>query len=349
MEILVLGLNHKTAPVEVRERLCVPAKEAQGFLERFERQKVFSERVLLSTCNRTEIYGVVQDGYQGVQAAKQILSDYARLDLKAFESKLYVLGQPDSVRHLFAVAAGLDSLVVGETEITGQVKDAYYAAHGREQTGKVLNSLFQRSLKVAKSVRTHTGIGAGHVSVASVAVDLAEKIFENLQNARVMVIGTGVMAVQLLKGMTGRGAHPLVVSRHHAERSHELAAEFGAEAIPYETFEARMQEVDILLCSTTSTHCLIREPRVRTWMKDRHYKPLFVVDIAMPRNVEASIEKIDNVYLYNIDDLQGIAQKNTQMRQGQIELCSGLIQAQTQYFMNWLTKEFAHKITAAIH
>ncbi len=347
MEILVMGLNHKTAPVEIREKLSVPANEAMGFLKRFEQKRIFDEQVLLSTCNRTEIYGVVQNHAEAVDAAKRILCEYSHLDLASFEDKLYVLKQPDSVRHLFSVASGLDSMVIGETEITGQVKEAYLAAHQNRHTGKVLNNLFQRSLKVAKNLRTHTEIGVGRVSVASVAVDLAEKIFDDLKGVRVMVIGTGEMAAQLLKAMTGHGARALIVSSHHEERARELVREFGGEAVPYELFEKKMGEVDILLTSTFSSHCIVTENQVRSWMRARHDKPLFLVDIAMPRNIEASTEKMDNVYLYNIDDLKEIADKNKALREGQLETCAHLVQAQTQYFMDWLFKEFNSKIAAS--
>ncbi len=340
MEILVLGINHKTAPVELREKLNVPAIQSQAFLKRFEDSDVFQEQVLLSTCNRMEIYGVARKNSQAVSAAKRILSEHSQLALSDFEDKLYVLRQPDSVQHLFSVASGLDSMVIGETEITGQVKDAYLAAHTSRQTGKVLNNLFQRSLKVAKNLRTHTEIGAGRVGVASVAVDLAEKIFEDLKKARVMVIGTGEMAGQLLRAMIGRGAFPLIVSSHHEERARALVQEFGGEAVPYKAYQSRIREVDILISSTLSTHCLITEPQVRSWMKDRHEKPLFLVDIAMPRNIDASIEKIDNVYLYNIDDLKDIADSNRILREGQLKECAALVQKQTEYFMSWFAKEF---------
>ena len=340
MEILVLGINHKTAPVEIREKLSIPAAEAENFLKRFEEGNVFTEQVLLSTCNRTEIYGVVRDGNEAVTAVKNILSDYSRLDLKTFEDKLYVLKQPDSVRHLFSVASGLDSMVLGETEITGQVKEAYLSAHENRHTGKVLNNLFQRSLKVAKNLRTHTEIGTVRVGVASVAVDLAEKIFDDLKNARVMVLGTGEMATQLLKAMVGRGASVLIVSSRHDERARALAREFGGEAVAYEEYESRMREVDIFLASTFSSDRAVTEAQVRSWMKLRHGKPLFLVDVAMPRNIEASAEKLDNVYLYNLDDLKEIADKNRAFREGQLEVCSRLVGSQTQYFMDWLFKEF---------
>lgn len=339
MEILVLGLNHKTAPVEVREKLSVPAAQAPAFLERFG-EDVFREKVLLSTCNRMEIYGVAENEHEAVRAAKNILADHAHLSLSSFEDKLYVLKQPDSVRHLFSVASGLDSMVIGETEITGQVKNAYLAAQGGHYTGKVLNNLFQRSLKVAKNLRTHTEIGAGRVSVASVAVDLAEKIFESLKGARVMVIGTGEMAVQVLRAMTSRGAWPLIVSSHHEERAQALVGEFGGAAIRFDVFESHIDEVDILIASTTSSSCLVTAPQVRDWMKRRRGRPLFLVDIAMPRNIEGDVEKIDNVYLYNIDNLKDIADKNKVLRENQLEQCLRLVGAQTEYFMGWLGKEF---------
>lgn len=343
MEIIVMGLNHKTAPVELREKLSIRAQESQAFLHRLKEEGVFDEQVLLSTCNRTEIYGVTQNHPQAVEKTKKILSAHAKLGVEAFEDKLYILKQPDSVRHLFSVASGMDSMVLGETEITGQVKDAYLAAHSDKNTGKVLNNLFQRSLKVAKNLRTHTEIGVGRVSVASVAVDLAEKIFDDLSGVRVMVLGTGEMATQLLKAMTGRGAHALIVSSHHPERALDLAQEFGGEVVGYHLLDTKISEADILIASTSAANCLIREPQVQGWMKTRHQKPLFLVDIAVPRNIEAAVERIDNVYLYNVDDLKEIAEKNKTLRENQVIACSEIVKNQTQFFMDWLLKEFGGK------
>ncbi|HTL71002.1 MAG TPA: glutamyl-tRNA reductase, partial [Candidatus Eisenbacteria bacterium] len=206
MEIFVLGLNHKTAPVEVREKLSIPSHKTEDFLRMLEERRIFDERLLLSTCNRTELYGAGRGAEESLRRAKEAFSEYSRVALPELEDKLYVLRQPESVSHLFSVAAGLDSMVLGETEIIGQVKDAYHAALGAKQTGKVLNALFQRSLKVAKGVRTQTEVGTGRVSVASVAVDLAEKIFGKLSGVRVLVIGTGEMSTQVTKAMISRGA-----------------------------------------------------------------------------------------------------------------------------------------------
>ena len=232
-------------------------------------------------------------------------------------------------------------MVLGETEIIGQVKDAYLSAHKNQQTGKVLNTLFQRSLKVAKNLRTQTDIGAGRVSVASISVDLAEKIFGTLKNARVMVIGTGEMASQVTKAMVSKGAYPLIVSSHRFDRAEAMVEEWGGEAMRYKDYEKQMAGTDILIASTLAPLVLIYEKQVRAWMKMRHEKPLFLIDIAVPRNIEASVEKIDNVYLYNVDDLQGIAGQNMAARESQLEECFGLVKHQTQYFMDWLLKEFA--------
>jgi glutamyl-tRNA reductase len=340
LEIVVVGLNHKTAPIEVRERLSVPSHRASDFLKDLEGRKIFDERVLLSTCNRTEIYGVGQDFSESIARAKHFLSQYARLDLPLFEDKLYVLRQPHSVDHLFSVASGLDSMVVGETEITGQVKDAYSLACEHRQTGKVLNHLFQRSLKVAKNVRTHTDIGLGRVSVASVAVDLAGKIFENLKNVGVMVIGTGEVSTQVLKALIGKGASATIVSSRHFDRARQLAAELGAEALSYEDYEEKIAQIDILISATSAPKTLIDQSRVRQWLKIRHQKPLFLIDLAVPRNMDTAIEKLDNVYLYNVDDLRTIADRNKIFREGQLSRCVDLIRSQRQYFMDWLLKEF---------
>lgn len=340
MEILVLGLNHKTAPLEIREKLSIPAHKAPDLLRVLEQRNIFDERLLLSTCNRTEIYGVGENPDKSLQQAKEFLSEYSRLDLSAFEDKLYVLKQPHSIEHLFSVASGLDSMVLGETEIIGQVKDAYLSAHKNQQTGKVLNTLFQRSLKVAKNIRTHTDIGLGRVSVASVAVDLAQKMFENLKGIRVMVIGTGEMATQVTKAMISKGARAMIVSSRHFDRAENMVAELGGEAIHYDHYEDRVKEADILIASTLAPRVLIHEKQVRSWMRARHEKPLFLIDIAVPRNIEVSAEKLDNVYLYNIDDLQGIADENMALRKSQLDECSRLIRNQRQFFMDWLLKEF---------
>lgn len=340
IEISVLGLNYKTAPLSLRERLAVPAHKIEELLHELKERNIFNERLLLSTCNRTEIYGVGDPSLDGVNRAKQFLSEYSKLDLSVFEEKLYVLRKPDSVSHLFSVASGLDSMVVGETEITGQVKNAYLTAQKNRQTGKILNTLFQRSLRVAKELRTNTDIGVGKVSVASVAVDLAEKIFEKLKGVRVLVLGTGEMSTQVSRAMVSHGAYPLVVSSRHHERARELVSELGlGEAISFEDYESRIKEADVLIASTAAPSLLIREPQVRGWMKQRHDKPLFLIDIALPRNIESSIEKIDNVYLYNIDDLKGIAEKNQAMREEELSECLRRIQAQTDRFMLWLAKE----------
>ncbi len=339
MEITVLGLNHKTAPLEIREKLNIPRHKTPELLRLLEERRIFEERVLLSTCNRTEIYGVGQNTGESVRRVKRFLSEYSQVALGDFEDKLYLLKQPDSIEHLFSVAAGLDSMVLGETEITGQVKEAYLEAHKIRQTGKVLNTLFQRSLKVAKNLRSHTQIGAGKVSVASVAVDLAEKIFEELRNTRVMVIGTGEMATQVAKAMVAKGAHSLIVSHRHIARAQELASELGGEALSHDVYENRVREIDILITSTLAPCVLVREKQVRAWMRARHERPLFVIDIAVPRNVEPSVEKLDNVYLYNVDDLKTIADQNLAARKSEIAECFRLIRTQTGHFMKWLSKE----------
>ena len=344
MEILVVGLNHKTAPVELRERLNIPQSKAPELLKTLEDRQIFEERLLLSTCNRTEIYGVGSDPENSVRLTKEVLSEYSSLKLSEFEDKLYVFRQPDSVEHLFSVTSGLDSMVLGETEIIGQVKDAYLSAHQHQQTGKVLNNLFQRSLKVAKNLRTTTDIGMGKVSIASVAVDLAEKIFDNLKNIRVMVLGTGEVSTQVMKAMISKGAFPTIVSSGHHERAEAIARELGGEAIRYEAYDERIKESDILIASTVSPQALITEKQARVWMRARQERPFFLIDIAVPRNIEASVERLDNVYLYNIDDLQDIANKNMASRQSQLKECASLIRGQTDHFMNWLMKEFGGKI-----
>ncbi len=340
MEVFVVGLNHKTAPLEMREKFSIPAHKAPELLKALEDRQIFEERLLLSTCNRTELYGAGDAAGDSLKKAKEFLSDYAHVSVGKLEEKLYVLKQPDSVSHLFSVASGLDSMVLGETEIIGQVKDAYFAAHENRHTGKVLNALFQKSFKVAKNLRTQTEIGLGKVSVASVAVDLAEKIFDPLKGVRVLLIGTGEMSQQLAKGMIGKGAKATIVSSRHHDRAEEIAAELGAEASHYDTYESLIPEVDVLIASTLAPRVLIHEKQVRTWMKARSGRPLFMIDIAVPRNIDILSERIDNVYLYNIDDLQSIAKQNMALRESQLEECFRLVKHQTEFYMGWLGKEF---------
>jgi glutamyl-tRNA reductase len=340
MEVTVIGVNHKTAPLEIRERLSIPAAHAAEMLRRLEERRVFDERLILSTCNRTEIYGAADDPEESVRRAKHFLGEIADLDPRALEDKLYVLSQPRSVEHLFSVASGLDSMVLGETEIIGQVKDAYERAHRECQTGKVLNALFQRSFRVAKNLRTQTDIGAGRVSVASVAVELAAKIFGSLDAATVMVVGTGEMSTQVAKAMIGKGARALIVSSRHYDRASGLAAELGGEAVPYEGYESRIPDVDVLIASTLAPRALIHAAQVRGWMKARRERPLFLIDIAVPRNIDGACDKLDDVYLYNIDDLKGIAERNLAARESQLEECFRLVRGQTQRYMDWLVKEF---------
>ena len=341
MEIAVLGINHKTAPIEVREKLSIPSHQTSALLKQMGEKNIFDERILLSTCNRTELYGVVHNGHSSIAEAKRFLGEYAGMDASLLEDKLYVFRQPHSVEHLFSVASGLDSMVLGETEIIGQVKDAYSLAHQNQHTGKVLNALFQRSLRVAKALRTQTGIGEGKVSAASVAVDLAAKIFEDLSHTRVMVLGSGDVAMQLTKSMMSKGAQPCIVSGRRYGRALELAENLGTEAVSYEDYENQMDKTDMVLVSTSAPHPLIRQEQVRSWMKRRHEKPLFLIDISVPRNVEPSVGDLENVYLYNIDDLQDIAKKNLALRESQLEECWRLVQTQTQYFMDWLLKYYA--------
>jgi glutamyl-tRNA reductase len=258
----------------VRERLSVPPQKTEDILKQMQARGIFDERLVLSTCNRTELYGAANGRADALKLAKDFLSEYGGLELSRFEDKLYVYRGPKSVQHLFAVASGLDSMVIGETEITGQVKDAYLLAHQKQQTGKVLNTLFQKSLKVAKNLRTETRIGAGRVSVASVSVDLAEKIFESLKGVRVMVIGTGEMSTQVVKAMIARGAAARIVSSRHHDRAVALAQELGAEALAFDTYESAIQDTDILITATSAPMVLVREPQVHEWMRVRHDKPL---------------------------------------------------------------------------
>lgn len=324
MDILVIGLNHRTAPVELREKLALTAKEQSDALAHLKLRT--REAALLSTCNRVELYLVAEQAADARRAAREFLS--SRFHAPTLPSILCEFSALRSIEHLFAVASGLDSMVVGETEIFGQVKEAYQRAVEAGTTGAVLHRLFQKAFQVAKHIRTHTAIGAGNVSVGSVAVDLAEKIFGNLARHRVMILGAGQMSEATARALLQRGVPSLIVSNRTFERAEKLAAELQGRAVRFDDWEQEFSAVDIIISSTAAPHAILTRDKLAPLMANRHHRPLFLIDIAVPRDIEPSCNDLDGVFLYNIDDLQSIAQQNLAARQKEIQRCEGIIRAQ---------------------
>jgi glutamyl-tRNA reductase len=322
MKIFVAGISYRTMPVELREQLAVSRARLQCSGCRLKLRGNLSEVVLLSTCNRVEIYGV-SSWIQGT--VHRLFQELTNSDLD-FAPHLYVKEGAKAAEHLFAVASGLDSMVIGETEITGQVKSAYEAAKAAGLTGKKMNQLFQAACSVVKRIRTETGIGRGATSVGSVAVELAEKIFDrDLSEKTVMILGAGKMGEACVKHLTKRGARTVLVSNRSFERAEKLAAEFGGRAIHLEDAAEAMVGADILVSSTGSPDVVLRREDVAKILPARRNRPLVLVDIAVPRDIDPAVAELPNVFLYDIDDLEAVVRENTRNREQELVLCREII------------------------
>jgi len=322
MNLFVAGLSYKTAPVEVRERLAVRPSLLPCLGCRLKLNAGLDEVVLLSTCNRVEIYGTTA-WIQG--KVHRLFRQLCQSDVD-LTPHLYVKEGVAAVEHLFSVAGGLDSMVIGETEITGQVKNAYQAAQQAGLTGRVLNRLFQTALQIGKEIRTHTAIGRGATSVGSVAVELAEKVFAgDLSDKTVMILGAGKMGEACVRHLTKRGARSVLVANRSPERAQLLAAEFGGRALPFEERMNALEEADILVSSTGSPTTVLHKDEIAQILPARRNRPLILIDIAVPRDIAADVEKLDNVYLYNIDHLEAIVRENSRMREQEFSKCREII------------------------
>jgi glutamyl-tRNA reductase len=322
MKLFVAGLSYKTAPVEVREKLAVHPTRLRCQGCRLKLVGNLSEVVLVSTCNRVEIYGVSPQVNGNVHRAFQALTS-SDVD---FSQHLYIKEGAEAVQHLFSVAGGLDSMVIGETEITGQVKQAYQAAQDAKLTGRVTNRLFQTALQTAKEIRTETSIGRGATSVGSVAVELAEKIFDrDLSDKTVMILGAGKMGEACVRHLAKKGARSVLVSNRSYERAVNLAAEFGGRAIRFDDCLTAMTEADIVVSSTGSPSTVLHRDGVASVMATRRNRPLFLIDIAVPRDIDSDVQELANVYLYNVDHLEALVRENVRMREQELAHCQMII------------------------
>jgi glutamyl-tRNA reductase len=325
MNVIVIGLSHHTSPVELRERFAFADAKIPDVLKSLRDSGIASEAVILSTCNRVEIYAATSlEPAKAFSELKQFLKT-----AHAFENPLgeeiYALAEPQSLQHLFKVASGLDSMVLGETEILGQLKDAYKLAHSHKHTGVKLNKAFQRAFNVAKHIRTHTSIQRGSVSVASVAVELAEKIFSSLAEREVLVIGAGETSEKVARALLSRGAKSIIVANRSHERAQILAQEFGGRAVQFDDWTAEFEKIDIAISSTSAPHHILDRAKLEPLMKLRKNRPLLLIDIAVPRDIDPAVNFLENVYLYNIDDLQSIADDYLKQRTEEIVRCEQII------------------------
>lgn len=333
-QLVCLGLNYRTTPVEVRERLAFSEVMLGDSLREIRELPGFAESVVLSTCNRVEIYGA--HGLPDLHHAHDSLAGYLarrfKLQPEHVEALVfYRLAAEETARHLFRVVSGLDSMVLGETEIFGQVKQAYKLALETGTTGRSMNKLFQQAFQVGKMVRAQTAIQRGSTSVGSVAVDLAEKVFD-LQKCRVMLVGAGEMSRTCAQSLMSRGASSVIVSNRSYERAVELANEMKGRALRFDEWEGVLHEVDVIISSTSAPHFVIKPDMVEQVMRRRRWEPLLIIDIAVPRDVDPAVNEIEGVYLYDIDALQAIADEGRRERERQLALCEGIIEQQLQKF-----------------
>ncbi|MGA2029356.1 MAG: glutamyl-tRNA reductase [Verrucomicrobiota bacterium] len=334
MNVIVIGLSHHSSPVELRERFAFAESKIPDALKSLRESGVAGEAVILSTCNRVEIYvATLREPAQAFAELKQFLKT-----THAFENPLgeeiYTLAEPQSLHHLFKVASGLDSMILGETEILGQIKTAYELARKHQHTGAKLNKVFQRAFNVAKHIRTNTSIQRGSVSVSSVAVELAEKIFSSLAEREVLVIGAGEMSEKTARALLSRGAKSIIVASRSHERAQTLAKEFGGRAVQFDDWAAEFEKIDIAISSTSAPHHILDRVKLEPLMKARKHRPLLLIDIAVPRDIAPEVNFLENVYLYNIDDLQSIADDYLKQRKEEIVRCEEIIAGKVEALIN---------------
>ncbi len=333
MNVLCAGINHQVAPVGIREHFAVQNHEMPRVLEALRSMDPISEAVVLSTCNRVEIYAASMFPEQAMESLCGFLIDRAGID-----APLYHHDMPHSIRHLYRVASGLDSMVLGETEILGQVKKAYAAASDAGMTSRTLNKLFQSAFRVAKSVRSQTRITHGATSVGAAAVELAGRIFGDLHQRRVMVLGAGDTSERTARSLVSRGVRTVIVSNRSFDRAATLAAEIGGLAIHFEQWSDEFHDIDILISSTAAPRPIVTPERLEPMMRLRPGRPLFLIDLAVPRDIDPAVNRIDNVFLYDIDSLQSIASQSLAIRRREIEHCESIIDAGVADYLGWLRR-----------
>lgn len=334
--IILLGMNHKTAPVEVREELAVACRQHITPFQLLPQLQHVDELLFLSTCNRVEFLFTCTEQEQAIQEVTRALKDHLGVAGPAVESCFYVHRDLEAVRHLFRVASSLDSMVIGEPQILGQIKAAYREATECRTVRVILNRLLHKTFSVAKRVRSETCIGSCAVSISYAAVELARKIFGKLEDKKVLLIGAGEMAELAAAHLLTQGVRRMTIANRTLERGLELARRFKADTIPFDHILDCLRNMDIVLTSTGSPDPILKHKEVKARMRERRNKPLFFIDIAVPRDIEPQVNKIDNVYLYDIDDLQGVIDLNMEGRKKEAELAEHIIAGEIIKFQEWM-------------
>ena len=336
MHLAAFGLNHHTAPVHLREQVVFQVERMHGALKEFLGQRFASEAAILSTCNRTEIYCATDGGVEVVSDAARWLADYHRVDPGILKPHLYTLGHEQAVRHAFRVAAGLDSMVIGEPQILGQMKQAARSAEDAGALGTYLHQLFQRSFAVAKEVRSQTAIGAQSVSMAAAAVRLAGRIFPAVADTHVLLIGAGEMIELCATHFAAQGPQSITVANRTIERAHGLASRFMGNAMRLADLSAELHRFDVVVSCTAASLPILGKGLIERALKARKRRPMFMVDLAVPRDIEPEVGRLDDVYLYTIDDLADTVREGMDARRGAVAQAEAIIDNRVRGFMHWL-------------
>lgn len=334
--LIVLGLSHKTAPVETRELFSLPESQLCAFYERLSEAGV-EESVYVSTCNRVEIFMTAEDSESAVETIKRLMEFYTKLPHEQFMNSVYTRYGTDAVRHLLSVASSLDSMVLGENEITGQIKESYKKAVGYGTTGTVMNRLFHRAFATSKRVRSETDISKNPLSIASIAVDQAKSIFPEMSSRSALLIGAGEMGELILKYLVKENLQRIVLANRTAENAERICRDldYNAEIISLNRVDQALSEVDIVITSVTAPHHVITSADIKNIMFERGGKPIFLIDIAVPRNIDPSVTETENVYLYNVDNLKDIADINLRGRMKELEKANSIIEQDVEEFVSW--------------
>lgn len=333
--IILIGLSHKTAPVELRECIALTGDETEKALTGLRAHSEVTESMVFSTCNRVEILMAAKNVDSAVHTAKTLLSESKRIPIEQFSKALYILHDDDAVRHIFRVASSLDSMVVGEPQILGQIKDAYLTATRQKTSGPLLNRLLHRAFFVAKRVRSETGIGDRAVSISYAAIELGRKIFGTINGITVMLIGAGEMAELAIEHLMGHQAGDIIVANRTFERGLALAKQFHGRAIHFDEWIDQLKSVDIVISSTGATEYVITRSQVKKCLRDRRNRPLFFIDIAVPRDIDPKIHRLSNTYVYDIDDLKAVVDENMKDRRQEAAKGERIVAEAAVQFKKW--------------
>jgi glutamyl-tRNA reductase len=335
-ELLALGISHKTAPVEVRERLALPDGRAAEFLRDLRGTSEVREAVAISTCNRTELYLVVDDPVEAESTVLAMLSSQASIRPTALAPAIYSHRNCDAARHLYRVTAGLESMIIGENEVQGQVKRAYEAALAQDMTGPLTNHLFRAALEAGKRVRTQTGIGARALTLPAVAVALARELLGALRGREVVIIGTGETSELAARALADSGVRVVFVASRRRDRAVSLARRYGGSSVSFDELPQELERADIVVSATSSPHLLLGSTELGEVMERRARRPMLLIDLAVPRDVDPACAEMEGISLYDIDDLQAVIARNRRVRQAEARTAEGILEEEIQHFAAWL-------------